>query len=332
MSKARTLLKNRKTSQYCDSSGKPVTLFTSERTALFSPPSYLVALPGIVSTVPESMRQSVYDTLSKQTGGTDADKVRRAKIYIEICNAGAPQVEAAMTDPAKLEEMKQTLADTEIFVKTKMESEPSFVAQMAKTMGSAALANLLNSYLPAGALLLAVIPAAAATFTPSQLGVYGGTPPGGANMCGGNVYCKDAYIALAEDPKVWLGQVSTTVSQAVGNDGIDLAFFDCIKPGKIGEAIKDLYLNGTGTGINCFAQSIIYHGTQGTAQGTNLPIPDCSKFQQAVNPIFNNCVNYSANVGMWIGVGLASAVALAGLITLTVCCCANSSCNRKCPC
>lgn len=295
-----------------------------KNTAFFSTPA----------TTSNSSLQELTEKLQgcKKDDVSDALHAERVAKLAEIKASIDPEIIKAMQDPKIMDEMRKAASDLLAFASKKLDDTPSFEATLLKTTAFAAISNLVDSYVPGSALAILafsqLIPAAAAQYTPAQLKYYGGTPSNGANMCGGNIYCRDGYIGLVEDAKTWLGQVSTTVSTAIGSD-MDLAFFDCCNPGKVGEAIKALYANTTQQGgLTCFANSIIYHGTQGTAQATNLA--DCNKFVQAVNPVFNGCVNYSSNVGMWIGVGFGCAAALAAIITLVVCCCANSDCRPKC--
>lgn len=318
----------------------PRTGFTlRQNSVLFQPQPvetsvYLTVIAELVKEAPESIREQLHEKLKNQKaepGISDEIKIERAKKFILVSQASEACLSEASQDSGLLNELVTSGAKVlQQFKKHVEENEPGFEYTLAKTMGAAAVSNLASSYLPAGALLLALIPVAAAQYAPSDLKVYGGNPPGGLNMCGGNIYCRSAYIAPINDPNHFLGQISTTMSSATG-DGIDLAFLDCCNPSKLGEAVKYLYANSTqGGGLTCFANSIIYRGTQASAQGTNLPIPDCNKFTQAVNPVFNECVNYSSSVGMWIGVGFGCAAALAILVTLTVVCCAKNDCKPRC--
>lgn len=299
------------------------------------------------SKVPDAMREGIEKLLSAQQAPSPKVKLERAEKFIAICAEGAPLLEAAQEDPSFVDTINAEAAKIGGKIQQAM-AEPSFAVELAKAVGGAHAAAFLNGLVPGGALLLLALPLVASAtnatatnstnssiaprLTGSEISVFGGTPNGGLNMCGGNIFCRDGFLAPTTNIKDWLGQLSTTVTSVIVGDGPDLAFLDCISVTKVGNAVKDLYVNASsaGGGLTCFATSQIIHSTQASAQGTNFPFADCAKFQQRVMPVFNDCVNYSASVGMWIGVGIASLVGLValgvGATFLTMYCC--DKCRR----
>lgn len=276
------------------------------------------------------MHEGLEALLSSQQAPSPKVKLERAEKFLAICKEGAPLLQAAQDDPSFVDTINAEATKIGNKIQEAL-AEPSFEVELAKATGGAYLANAISSLFPNAGLLFLTLPLLASAVAPrltgADISVYGGTPSGGLNMCGGNIFCRDGYLAPTNDLKEWLAQLSTTVTAVVAGDGPDLAFLDCISVTKVGNAVKDLYVNATpgGSGLTCFATSQIIHSTQATAQGTNFPFADCAKFQQRVMPVFNDCVNYSSSVGMWIGVGVASFVGLVllgvGATFLTMYCC-----------
>lgn len=303
-------------------------------------PTLQSEMAHIIEDAPEALRpglkQYALDNIATAAINEDA-KIHVLRETVKVAIIAEPLITSALND----ENILQTLVEkTALTIKEVVKNHQQEILTTLQIAGGTIGGILAQTHSGFGWLALflslATVGAGAAVKQQSvDPTVFGGVPREGTDYCGplDFILCKQAYIGPREDTKTWFSQVFTRLRNTLGGtDDVDTSLLTCFNAEKVANATKYLYAEGlTGNTISCTA--VRDHSlTRMTAFADNLPVTNCTTFENIVEPIYKDCVTYSNDVLKWFGVsigGIAGVAALVGLVCLTVYCVKESSCCRR---
>ena len=208
-------IKNRRTHQDHDA----ITGTKIVKPSLFNDSGYQSKLENLMNGVPENLQMGVRNILESLVteNMSDQEKLKRAKIIVKLSQQAEVKsfINEMITDEATYQKnfafLSSRMDEIERSIKSQSEHDPSFLAHLAKTVGTAMLGNMF----PGLSLLAFAMPVAAASVPGVQW--YAGQPTGGEDMCLSNANtCAQGFLAHTGKPDTWFSQFSRNIEVAGG--------------------------------------------------------------------------------------------------------------------